>query len=160
MRLGMSLGSSANPLPRRGLNAVPGVLVSQFSFTSFLKLAKSLGIYAVWIQPGAEDDAVVEFIEADAQLKAQCVYRKHPLHTTTPSPMAMLAADTTLHTDVLGPWLFSEPTVSATNFTTHGIECDQPLFCAEKKSEDILLGLKFQSNIEKESNRSSECLLD
>ncbi|KAJ7814256.1 CoA binding domain-containing protein, partial [Mycena olivaceomarginata] len=25
-----------------------------------LKLAKSLGIYAVWIQPGAEDDAVVQ----------------------------------------------------------------------------------------------------
>ncbi|KAJ7366783.1 CoA-binding protein, partial [Mycena albidolilacea] len=39
-----------------------------------LKLAKSLNVYAVWIQPGAEDDAVVEFIEADAQLKARCVY--------------------------------------------------------------------------------------
>jgi len=79
-----------------------------------LKLAKSLGIYAVWIQPGAEDDAVVEFIEADAQLKARCVYREHALHTTIHSAMVMLAANTTLHTDTLGPCLFAESTVSAT----------------------------------------------
>ncbi|KAF7365290.1 CoA-binding domain-containing protein [Mycena venus] len=83
-----------------------------------MKLAKSLGIYAVWIQPGAEDDAVVEFIEADPQLKARCVYREHslhehPLHTTTHSPMVMLATNSTLHTDTLGPCLFAEPTVSA-----------------------------------------------
>lgn len=80
-----------------------------------LKLAKSLNVYAVWIQPGAEDDAVVEFIEADAQLKARCVYRQHALHTTTASPMLTrrLAATAPLHPDVTGPCIFAvEPTTT------------------------------------------------
>ncbi|KAJ7935567.1 CoA-binding protein, partial [Mycena leptocephala] len=41
---------------------------------SILQQAKSLGVFALWLQPGAEDDTVVEFIEADAQLRDRCVY--------------------------------------------------------------------------------------
>jgi len=73
-----------------------------------LKLAKSLGVYSVWIQPGAEDDAVVEFIEADAQFKARCIYREHSMHTST-SPMMKLEGPVVLTT---GPCLFKEPPVS------------------------------------------------
>jgi hypothetical protein len=58
---------------------------------------------------------VVEFIEADAQLKARCVYRQHALHTTTASPMLTrrLAATAPLHPDVTGPCIFAvEPTTT------------------------------------------------
>ncbi|KAJ7829415.1 CoA binding domain-containing protein [Mycena olivaceomarginata] len=77
-----------------------------------LKLAKSLNVYALWLQPGAEDDAVVEFIESDAQLKARCVYREHALHTTTASPMIMSAATAppdNLKEDCI---FFAEPTAT------------------------------------------------
>jgi hypothetical protein len=29
----------------------------------------------VWLQPGAEDNSVIDFIEADAQFEMRCVYR-------------------------------------------------------------------------------------
>jgi hypothetical protein len=74
-----------------------------------LKLAKSLNVYALWLQPGAEDDAVVEFIESDAQLKARCVYREHALHTTTASPMIMSAATAPPDNDCI---FFAEPTAT------------------------------------------------
>ncbi|KAJ7833647.1 kinase-like domain-containing protein [Mycena olivaceomarginata] len=41
-----------------------------------LKLAKALNIFALWLQPGAEDDAVVKFIQADPQLEGRCLYRE------------------------------------------------------------------------------------
>ncbi|KAJ6508891.1 CoA binding domain-containing protein [Mycena sanguinolenta] len=77
------------------------IVVPPKTTLAVLQLAKSLGIYSVWIQPGAEDDAVVEFIEADAQFKARCIYREHALHTVTPKILA-----STLHTDTTGPCLF------------------------------------------------------
>ncbi|KAJ7459787.1 CoA binding domain-containing protein [Mycena latifolia] len=51
-----------------------------------LQQAKALGIFALWLQPGAEDDAVVNFIQADAQLDERCIYRMHALHEHTPAP--------------------------------------------------------------------------
>ncbi|KAJ7784641.1 hypothetical protein B0H16DRAFT_1446818 [Mycena metata] len=68
-----------------------------FVTLAVLKEAKTLQILVLWLQPGAEDDAVVEFIEADAQLKERCIYQdRHPapcLLTTTahrmpPTPVA------------------------------------------------------------------------
>ncbi|KAJ7134545.1 CoA binding domain-containing protein [Mycena epipterygia] len=50
-----------------------------------LQQAKALGIFALWLQPGAEDDAVIKFIQADAQLDERCIYRTHALHEHTPS---------------------------------------------------------------------------
>jgi hypothetical protein len=41
-----------------------------------LKLAKALNIFALWLQPGAENDAVVKFIQADPQLEGRCLYRE------------------------------------------------------------------------------------
>ncbi|CAK5284230.1 unnamed protein product [Mycena citricolor] len=48
--------------------------------------AKQLGIYALWIQPGAEDADVVRFIEADPELEARSLFRQHPLPTVEPNP--------------------------------------------------------------------------
>ncbi|CAK5270245.1 unnamed protein product [Mycena citricolor] len=48
--------------------------------------AKQLGIYALWIQPGAEDADVVRFIEADPELEARSLFREHPLPTVEPNP--------------------------------------------------------------------------
>ncbi|KAJ7175789.1 CoA binding domain-containing protein [Mycena filopes] len=48
---------------------------------AILKEAKLLNVLVLWLQPGAEDDAVVQFIEADAELKERCIYKEHPLHT-------------------------------------------------------------------------------
>ncbi|KAF8208863.1 CoA-binding protein, partial [Mycena galopus ATCC 62051] len=39
-----------------------------------LKQAKALNIFGLWLQPGAEDDTVVKFIQADAQLAERCIY--------------------------------------------------------------------------------------
>ncbi|KAK7048292.1 CoA-binding domain-containing protein [Favolaschia claudopus] len=68
-----------------------------------VKLAKSLNVYALWLQPGAEDDEVVKFIESDPQLKARCVYREHALHTTAGSTSSSPITDTS------GPCIFLEP---------------------------------------------------
>jgi hypothetical protein len=77
---------------------------------SILQQAKSLGVFALWLQPGAEDDTVVEFIEADAQLRDRCVYRAHALHTSSGGPKILNAA--ILHTDTLPTCLFASPIVS------------------------------------------------
>ncbi|KAJ6509033.1 kinase-like domain-containing protein [Mycena sanguinolenta] len=79
------------------------IVVPPKATMAVLQLAKSLGIYSVWIQPGAEDDAVVEFIEADAQFKARCIYLQHATHTAAPKMLA-----STLHTDTSGSSLFRE----------------------------------------------------
>ncbi|KAF7373176.1 Kinase-like protein [Mycena sanguinolenta] len=52
------------------------IVVPPKATLAVLQLAKSLGIYFVWLQPGAEDDAVVEFIEADPQFQARCIYKR------------------------------------------------------------------------------------
>ncbi|KAJ7626683.1 CoA-binding protein, partial [Mycena polygramma] len=38
-----------------------------------LHQAKALGIFALWLQPGAEDQDVENFIEADEQFRDRCV---------------------------------------------------------------------------------------
>jgi hypothetical protein len=39
----------------------------------------------MWLQPGAEDDAVIKFIQ-DEGLDERCIYRTHALHDHTPAP--------------------------------------------------------------------------
>ncbi|KAJ7485577.1 CoA binding domain-containing protein, partial [Mycena latifolia] len=69
-----------------------------------LQQAKALGVFALWLQPGAEDDAVVEFIEADAQLEQRCVYRQRTLGTRVnsmgPHSASRAKLDTVDSTDV------------------------------------------------------------
>lgn len=72
-----------------------------------LSQAKTLGIFALWLQPGAEDDAVVQFIEADAELKERCVYRLHTPHTHSLVKNALVNG--TFHVETGGPCLFTEP---------------------------------------------------
>ncbi|KAJ7044044.1 CoA binding domain-containing protein [Mycena alexandri] len=81
--LGIKCIKSLSDLPEPTLTAVSVVCKPQASVTlAILKEAKSLNILALWLQPGAEDDAVVEFIEADAQLMERCIYQKRPLHSS------------------------------------------------------------------------------
>ncbi|KAJ7640537.1 CoA binding domain-containing protein [Mycena rosella] len=56
------------------------IVVHPKTTLQILQQAKALGIFALWLQPGAEDDAVVKFIEADAQLEERCIYGTQPLH--------------------------------------------------------------------------------
>ncbi|KAJ7017394.1 NAD(P)-binding protein, partial [Mycena alexandri] len=73
--LGRKCIASLSDLPEPMLTAVSVVCKPQASVTlAILKEAKSLNILVLWLQPGAEDNAVVEFIEADAQLKERCIY--------------------------------------------------------------------------------------
>ncbi|KAJ6557411.1 CoA binding domain-containing protein [Mycena vulgaris] len=78
-----------------------------------VKQAKALGVFALWLQPGAEDDAVVEYIEADAQLKERCVYRTHAVEASASLFVNALAIGP-IHTDTSGPCLFLEPSTIST----------------------------------------------
>ncbi|KAJ7644073.1 CoA binding domain-containing protein [Roridomyces roridus] len=79
-----------------------------------LKEAKELGVFAIWLQPGAEDDAVVKMIEDDALLAERCVYRHKALHNLPGLVMAAI----TLHEDTVGPCLFKDPSTVTTPVTT------------------------------------------
>ncbi|KAJ7780566.1 CoA binding domain-containing protein [Mycena maculata] len=92
-----------------GQNTSVCVVVPPKATLEILKQAKALGIFALWLQPGAEDDAVVEFLEADAGFAARCVYRAHSLHVST-STQAKTTEALTLHEDVSSPCLFKVPT--------------------------------------------------
>ncbi|KAJ7655899.1 CoA binding domain-containing protein [Mycena rosella] len=50
--------------------------------------AKALNIFALWLQPGAEDAVVVKFIQADAELNERSVYLAHALDVSGTSSAA------------------------------------------------------------------------
>ncbi|KAJ7254386.1 CoA binding domain-containing protein [Mycena haematopus] len=131
---GIKCKKSLSELPDPTHTSV-SIVVPPKATLDVLKLAKSLGIYAVWIQPGAEDDAVVEFIEADAQFKARCIYREHALHTAT-SPKILLAANT-VHSDILGPCIYHEPPASP-----GPISSAAPLTTAALAASNVVAGVK------------------
>ncbi|KAJ7201198.1 CoA binding domain-containing protein [Mycena haematopus] len=56
-------------------------VVTQPSVTlQILHQASALGIFAVWLQPGAEDDAVLEFINANATGATTYIHSAAPIH--------------------------------------------------------------------------------
>ncbi|KAJ7095937.1 CoA binding domain-containing protein [Mycena belliarum] len=87
------------------------IVVHPEATLDIMQQAKNLGIFALWLQPGAEDDAVVQFIQADAQLDQRCIYSTHALHD---SPLLVHALATGPGTDTNGQCLFAEPTAVAT----------------------------------------------
>ena len=73
-----------------------------------LKQAKALDILALWLQPGAEDDTVVNFIQADPQLDERCVYSTGAHTGSIPVPSTALAVARTLAPAILPPCLMDE----------------------------------------------------
>jgi hypothetical protein len=51
---------------------------------TILQQAESLGVHAVWLQPGAEDDAVVEYIRASQHLSSKTIFSEWDLRRRTP----------------------------------------------------------------------------
>ncbi|KAJ7147496.1 CoA binding domain-containing protein [Mycena crocata] len=74
------------------------VVVPPKETLKILQQAKDLGIFGLWLQPGAEDDAVKAFIAGDAQLRERCVYAADLVKI----PSGFMAA-TEIHTDVYPP---------------------------------------------------------
>ncbi|KAJ7505393.1 CoA binding domain-containing protein [Mycena galericulata] len=107
--LGMKCVTAISALPDPTHTSV-SIVVPPKATLEVLKQAKALDIFAVWLQPGAEDDAVADFIEADAQFAERCVYRKHALHSLPAHAVAAM----TLHQDTSSPCLFKEPTTVST----------------------------------------------
>ncbi|KAJ7243961.1 CoA binding domain-containing protein [Mycena rebaudengoi] len=67
------------------------IVVPPAATLEIIRQAKALGIFALWFQPGAEDNSVIDFIEADAEFEKRCVYRARAMTTEDgrilPQPM-------------------------------------------------------------------------
>ncbi|KAJ7243951.1 CoA binding domain-containing protein [Mycena rebaudengoi] len=62
-------------------NTAVCIVVPPAATLEIITQAKALGIFAVWLQPGAEDNSVIDFIEADAEFEMRCVYRARDMIT-------------------------------------------------------------------------------
>ncbi|KAF7314198.1 CoA-binding domain-containing protein [Mycena kentingensis (nom. inval.)] len=55
-------------------NTAVCIVVPPSATINVVKQAKSLNVHAIWVQPGAEDNAVVNYIKADSALDAKTIY--------------------------------------------------------------------------------------
>ncbi|KAJ7288410.1 CoA binding domain-containing protein [Mycena rebaudengoi] len=77
-------------------NTAVCIVVKPSATLEIVKQAKELGVYGLWLQPGAEDEEVVKFIEADTQFEERCVYRTRAMHAPAPKRSHPLATSTNL----------------------------------------------------------------
>ncbi|KAJ7069853.1 hypothetical protein C8F01DRAFT_977505 [Mycena amicta] len=77
--LGIKCFQSLSQLPDPTHTAVV-IVVPPKATLDVLQQAKDLNMFACWVQPGAENDDVVKFIQADAELEAKSLYDGAALH--------------------------------------------------------------------------------
>ncbi|KAF7291576.1 CoA-binding domain-containing protein [Mycena chlorophos] len=90
---GIECYQSLSQLPDPKHTAVV-IVVPPKSTLDVLKQAKSLGMFAYWLQPGSEDSDVVKYIQSDADLDAQSLY-DDPLHKVAPEVTTQAAEGST-----------------------------------------------------------------